>query len=66
LSSEERQREIREQGSRPAEAQRQEEARSGREAIERLEGERAAEQRHSPDEEAPFAEDDPDRPTPRR
>jgi hypothetical protein len=66
LSSEERQRELREQGSRPAEAEREEQARSGREALERLEGERAAEQRPSPDEEAPLAEEDPDRPTPRR
>jgi len=66
MSSEERQRELREHGSRPARAQQEEEARGGREALERLEGERAAEQRRSPDEETPLAEDDSDRPTPRR
>jgi hypothetical protein len=66
MAGEERQREIREQGLRPAQAQQDEEARSGREALERLEGERASEQRRSPDEETPLAEEDPDRPTPRR
>ena len=66
MSSEERQRELREQGSRPAQAQREEQARGGREARERLEGERAVGQRRSPDEESPLAEEDPDHPTPRR
>jgi hypothetical protein len=66
MSGEERQRELREQGSHPGQAQREEQARSGRENLERLEGERAADQRRSPDEEAPLAEEDPDRPTPRR
>jgi hypothetical protein len=66
MSSEERQRELREQGSRPAEAQHEEQARSGREALEQAEGERAAEQRRSPDEGSPLAEEHPDRPTPRR
>jgi hypothetical protein len=66
MAGEERQRELREQGSRPGRAQQDVEARRGREALERLEGERAAEQRRSPDEETPLAEEDPDRPTPRR
>jgi hypothetical protein len=66
MAGEERQRELREQGSRPAQAQQAEEARGGREALVRVEGERAAEQRRSPDEETPKAEEDPDRPTPRR
>jgi hypothetical protein len=66
MSSEERQRELREQGSPPARAQREEEARGARESLKRLEGERAAQQRRSPDEAKPLAEEDPDRPTPRR
>jgi len=66
MSSEERQREVREQGSRPGETQKQEEARSAREALEREEANRAASQRRSPDEATPVAEDDADRPTPRR
>jgi hypothetical protein len=66
MSSEERQRQLREQGSRPGEAQRQHEARSGREELERTEAERAAFQRGSPDEKPPMAEDDEDRPVPRR
>jgi hypothetical protein len=66
MSSEERQREIREQGSRPAETQKQEEARRAREALQRADAERAAAQSGSPDEAAPMAEQDEDRPTPRR
>jgi hypothetical protein len=66
MTSEERQREIREQGSRPAEAQKQQEAQRAREALERAEAERAADQVGSPDRPKPLAEDDPDRPTPRR
>ena len=66
MSSEERQREIREQGSRPGEAQKQEEARRAREALERTDAERAAEQSGSPDEAAPMAQEDEDRPTARR
>jgi hypothetical protein len=66
VSSEERQRQIREQGSRPAEVQKQEEAKGAREALERAEAERAADQTGSPDQPKPLAEDDPDRPTPRR
>ena len=65
MSSEERQRQLREQGSRPGEAQRQHEAQSGREELERAEAERAS-QRGSLDEKAPMAEDDEDRPVPRR
>jgi hypothetical protein len=66
MSSEERQRQLREQGSRPGEAQRRHRARSGREELERTEAERAASQRGSPDEKAPMPEDDEDRPVPRR
>jgi hypothetical protein len=56
----------REPGSGPGETQRQDEAQRSREALDRLEGERAAEQRRSPREESPVAEHDADRPTPRR
>ena len=66
MSSEERQREIREQGSRPGETKKREEAQSAREAFERADAERAAAQKGSPDEPAPLAEDAEDRPTPRR
>jgi hypothetical protein len=66
VSSEERQRELREQGSQPAETQKQEQALSSRELLARADAERAARQRHSPDESVPLAEDDEDRPTPRR
>jgi hypothetical protein len=66
MGSEERQRELREQGSRPGETQKQEEARSAREALERANAERAAPQDVSPDEPTPLAEDTEDRPTPRR
>jgi hypothetical protein len=66
VSSEERQREVREQGSQSAEAQRQEQAASNRELLAQADAERAARQRQSPDESAPVAEDDEDRPTPRR
>jgi hypothetical protein len=66
VSSEERQRQVREQGSRPGEAQKQEEARRGREALEQAEAERAASETESPDEPAPLAEEAAERPTPRR
>ena len=66
VSSEERQRELRERGSRPAETQKQEQARSNRELLARADAERTARQRHSPDEPTPTAEDDEARPTPRR
>jgi hypothetical protein len=66
MSSEERQRQLREQGSRPGEAQKQEEARRAREALEQAEAERAAGGAESPDEPAPLAEEAADRPTPRR
>jgi len=66
VSSEERQREVREQDSQPAEAQKQEQAAGNRELLARADAERAARQRQSPDESAPLAEDDEDRPTPRR
>jgi hypothetical protein len=66
MSSEERQRQLREHGSRPGEAQKQEEARRGREALEQTEAERAGSRAQSPDEPAPLAEEAEDRPTPRR
>ena len=66
MSSEERQRQLREAGSRPAEAEKQDSAKTGREAMGREEGERQAEQHRSPDEPAPIAEDDPQKPRPRR
>jgi hypothetical protein len=66
MGSEERQREIREQGSRPGETERQERARSDREALERSNAEHGRAQPHSPDEPAPLTQDDEDRPTPRR
>jgi hypothetical protein len=65
-SSEEHQRELREQGSRPAETQKQEQARGNRELLARAVAERTARGRHSPDEPTPTAEDDEARPTPRR
>jgi hypothetical protein len=66
VSSEERQRELREQGSAPAETQRQEQAQRNREVLARADKQRAARQPPSPDEPPPLAEDDEDRPTPRR
>jgi hypothetical protein len=66
MSSEEQLREVREQGSRPGEAQKQQEAQSAREALEREKAGRVASQRESPEEATPMAEDDEDRPTPRR
>jgi hypothetical protein len=66
MSSEERQRRIREQGSRPGEAKRQDEAETSREARERSEGQRADTEGGSSEEVAPLLEDDQDRPIPRR
>lgn len=66
MGSEERQREIREQGSRPAETERQEQARSDRELLERSNAEPGRAQPRSPDEPAPLTQDDENRPTPRR
>ena len=66
MSSEERQRQVREQGSRPGEAQKQEEARRGREALEQAGAEQRTGVANSPDEPAPLAEDAEERPTPRR
>jgi hypothetical protein len=64
--SEERQRILREQGSRPAEAEKEESAEAGREKLGRSEAERQAEQAESPDQPMPRAEDDPSTPRPRR
>jgi hypothetical protein len=66
MSSEERQRQVREQGSRPGEAQKQEKARRGREALEQAEAEQRIRVADSTDEPAPLAEDAEERPTPRR
>ena len=66
MSNLERQRILREAGNRPAEAEKEADAREGKEALGQEEAERAAEQARSPDDPAPAAEDDPDRPTPRR
>jgi hypothetical protein len=65
MSSEERQRTIREHGSRPAVAEKAEAARTGREALGQQESERQAEQddAHAT---APVAEDDASKPRPRR
>ena len=66
MGSEERQREIRQQGSRPAETETQERARSDREELARSDAERGDAQPRSPDEPAPLTQDDEDRPAPRR
>jgi hypothetical protein len=65
MSSEERQRTIREHGSRPAEAEKAEAARAGREAVGRLESERQTDQEDAQGA-APVAEDDASKPRPRR
>jgi hypothetical protein len=65
MSSEERQRTIREHGSRPAEAEKAEAARTGREAVGQQESERQAEQEDTPAT-TPMAEDDATKPRPRR
>jgi hypothetical protein len=65
MSSEERQRIIREQGSRPAQAEKAESARLGREALGRQESERRTE-RDDAEVTAPVAEDDSSKPRPRR
>jgi hypothetical protein len=66
MSSEERQRTIREHGSSPAEAEKAESARTGREALKQQESERRAEQNDTVDGPTPMAEDDPSAPRPRR
>jgi hypothetical protein len=66
MSSEERQRTIREHGSRPAEAEKEEAARTGREALGQEESERRAEQGAPSDTTAPVSEDDASKPRPRR
>ena len=68
MSNEEQQRIIREQGSRPAEAEKQESARESREAFGRQQADDPAggQAPEDPSSESPAAEDDPDRPVPRR
>ena len=65
MSGEERQRTIREHGSRPAEAEQEEAARTGREALGQQESERQAGQDdgHAM---GPVSEDDASKPRPRR
>jgi hypothetical protein len=65
MSSEERQRTIREHGSRPAEAEKEEAARVGRRAVGQQESERQTEQEDTQTT-APAAEDDSSKPRPRR
>jgi hypothetical protein len=65
MSSEERQREIREAGSRPAEAEKEAGADEGRKRLSREEASREAGP-DSPDEPTPAAEDDEDKHRPRR
>jgi hypothetical protein len=65
MSSEERQRTIREHGSRPAEAAKEDAARAGREAIGQQESERQTEQEDVQGA-TPVAEDDASKPRPRR
>jgi hypothetical protein len=65
MSSEERQRILREQGNRPAEAETQTGAASSREALNREDAEQRG-QVPSSDEPSPPAEESEDRPVPRR
>ena len=66
MSNEERQRILREAGSRPAEAEKEQAANEGREALGREEGARRAEDAgDEPERPTPLSEDDPDRPRPR-
>jgi len=66
MSGEERQRELREQGSRPAEAKKQADAQRDREALESAGTERPRDQPRSPDEPSPLPEGDDGPPLPRR
>ena len=66
MSNEERQRTLREAGSRPAQAEKEEGARSSSEELGREQAEREAEQRPTPEVPAPLAEESEDRPRPRR
>jgi len=67
MSSEERQRELREAGHRgPAEVEKESKARAGKEALGREEAERRAAQRGSPDNPRPAVEEEGDPPRPRR
>ncbi len=67
MSNEERQRILREAGSAPAEAEKQEGARTSRERLRREEAQREAEDGGPTDSPKPLAEDDDDAaPRPRR
>jgi hypothetical protein len=66
MSNEDRQRILREAGHRPAEAEKETDAQDSKEALGRKEAERAAEQADTPGDPTPAAEQEPDRPRPRR
>lgn len=66
MSNEERQRILRHTGSDPAEAEKQEGARSSRERKAREDAEAAARQDDDGEETTPMAEDPGDQPRPRR
>jgi len=66
MSNEERQRTLREAGHRPAEAEKQEQAKTAREKLRRLEGELQAGDSEKTDQPSPAAEEDTDKPRPRR
>lgn len=67
MSSEERQRELRQEGHRgAAESEKEDKAARGKHAVGAQQAEDDAQQPRSPDEPEPEAQDDPDRPTPRR
>jgi len=64
MSNEERQRILREAGNQPAEAEKEAGAESSKEKLSQQEG--PEEGPSSPDEPTPVAQEDDDRPTPRR
>jgi hypothetical protein len=66
MTGEEQQRQVRRAGFEPAEAEKQEEARSSREKSSAEEARVDAEQERETEEQGPLAEDSADRPRPRR
>ncbi len=66
MSNLERQRILRKAGHRPAEAEKETEAKESKEVLGEEEAERAAEQADAADNPSPVAEEEPDRPRPRR
>ena len=65
MSGEDRQRILREAGHAPAEAEKQEGAKSSREQARQQEAEARSGQQRSPDEPTPLVQDDDDKPRPR-